>query len=43
MNKDKKELLGKCIDLPFEKQAPILGGIYIVPTNKKHESGYKIM
>lgn len=43
MNKDKKEFLDKCIKLKFTDEVPILGGIYVIPTNLKHESGYKIM
>ena len=43
MNKEKQELLDKCIKLEIIEEPPILGGIYIVPTRKIHESGYKIM
>ena len=43
MNKVKKELIEKCIKLEHGDGAPILGGIYVIPTNLKHDSGYKIM
>lgn len=44
MNKEKQELLDKCIKLKSVlEEPPILGGIYIIPTKYKHESGYKIM
>jgi len=45
MNKEKKALLEKCVDMRFNfgEEIPILGGIYIVPTRYKHDSGYKIM
>ena len=44
MNKEKRELLDKCITLPScLDEPPILGGIYIIPTRRKHESGFKIM
>ena len=43
MNKAKKELIEKCIKLEYGDGVPILGGIYVIPTNLKHDSGYKIM
>lgn len=43
MNKGKQELLDKCIKLDHFEEPPILGGIYIIPTRYKHDSGYKIM
>lgn len=44
MNKEKQELLDKCIKLKtMLEEPPILGGIYIIPTRYKHDSGYKIM
>lgn len=43
MNEGKKELLDKCIKLNYIDEVPILGGIYVIPTNFKHDSGYKIM
>lgn len=43
MNKEKQALLNKCVKLPFNEKMPIFGGIYIIPTQYKHDSGYKIM
>lgn len=43
MNKEKQELLDKCLKLEQFDEIPILGGIYVVPTRYKHDSGYKIM
>lgn len=43
MNKGKQELLDKCIKLQFDEPVPKLGGIYIIPTQYIHDSGYKIM
>ncbi len=43
MNKEKLELLEKCIKIKSDQEIPILGGIYIIPTKYKHDSGYKIM
>ena len=43
MNKWQKELLDKCKEVAFDEEVPLLDDIYILPTNKKHESGYNIM
>ena len=44
MNKEKQALLDKCIDIrDRDIRDLILGGIYIIPTRYKHDSGYKIM
>lgn len=43
MNKFQKELLEKCIKTKHDEELPLFDGIYILPTNKKHDSGYKIM
>lgn len=43
MNKEKQELLDKCKKTSISGDVPILGGIYIIPTKFKHDSGYKIM
>lgn len=43
MNKEQKELLKKCKILSYDEDLPLFDGIYILPTNKIHDSGYKIM
>ena len=43
MNKFQKELLDKCKQTEFDKELPLLDHIYILPTTRKHDSGYKIM
>lgn len=43
MNKFQKELLKKCKHLKLNEEVPLLDGIYVLPTTKKHDSGYKIM
>ena len=43
MNKYQKELLDKCKEVKFDEEIPLLDDIYILPTNRRHESGYKIM
>lgn len=43
MNKFQKELLEKCIITKHDEELPLFDGIYILPTNRKHDSGYKIM
>lgn len=43
MNKFQKELLEKCKNVKLFDEVPLLDDIYILPTNRKHDSGYKIM
>lgn len=43
MNKFQKELLEKCIIVGISDETPLFDDIYILPTTKKHDSGYKIM
>lgn len=43
MNKYQKELLEKCKDTKLTDEIPLLDDIYILPQNRKHDSGYKIM
>lgn len=43
MNKYQKELLEKCINTKLTDELPLFDDIYILPTNRKHDSGYKIM
>lgn len=43
MNKFQKELLDKCKKVKNSDKLPLLDDIYILPTTKKHDSGYKIM
>ena len=43
MNKFQKEFLKECIDTKHSDNLPLFDGIYILPTNRKHDSGYKIM
>ena len=44
MNRAIKELLNKCIKVgSMEDKVPLLDDLYIIPTRKKHDSGYKIM
>lgn len=43
LNKAKQELLDKCIKTKYNEKLPNFNGIYIIQTNLKHESGYKIM
>lgn len=43
MNKFQKELLEKCKIVKISEDVPNLDDVYILPTNKKHDSGYKIM
>ena len=43
MTKYQKEFLDKCIITDISAELPLFDDIYILPTNKKHDSGYKIM
>ena len=43
MNKYQKELLEKCIITKISDKLPLFDDIYILPTTRKHDSGYKIM
>jgi len=43
MNKFQKEFLERCITVKLLDETPLFDDIYILPTNKKHDSGYKIM
>ena len=43
MNKFQKELLEKCKKVKIFDEVPDLDDIYILPTNRKHDSGYKIL
>jgi len=43
MNKFQKEFLSKCKGIKINEKVPLLEGIYILPTTRKHDSGYKIM
>lgn len=43
MNKFQKELLDKCIHTKITDELPLFDDIYILPTIRKHDSGYKIM
>ncbi len=43
MNKFQKEMLEKCKEVKISEELPLLDDIYILPTNRKHDSGYKIM
>ena len=43
MNKFQKELLEKCKHIGIDEEVPLLDGIYVLPTTRKHDSGYKIM
>lgn len=43
MNKFQKELLSKCKEVKKDKKIPLLDVVYILPTTRKHDSGYKIM
>ena len=43
MNKFQKELLEKCKNVEYDDILPLFDDIYILPTNRKHDSGYKIM
>ena len=43
MNKFQKELLEKCKHIGIDEETPLFNDIYILPTTRKHESGYKIM
>ncbi len=43
MNKFQKQFLEKCINTKITDNLPLFDGIYILPTNRKHDSGYKIM
>jgi len=43
MNKFQKEFLEKCKKVELLEDVPLLDTIYILPTNRKHDSGYKIM
>lgn len=43
MNKFQRELLDKCKDIELTEDIPLLDDIYILPTTRKHDSGYKIM
>lgn len=43
MNKYQNELLEKCKHTKLNDKLPLFDDIYILPTTKKHDSGYKIM
>lgn len=43
MNKYQKNLLDKCEKVKIDDDLPLFDGIYILPTQRKHDSGYKIM
>ena len=43
MNKFQKEFLEKCIEVKISDETPLFDDVYILPTNRKHDSGYKIM
>ena len=43
MNKFQKDFLSKCKRVGITDDVPLLDDIYILPTNRKHDSGYKIM
>lgn len=43
MNKFQKELLNKCKRIKIDEETPLFDDIYILPTTRKHDSGYKIM
>ena len=43
MNKYQKKLLEKCKKTTLSEEIPLLDDIYILPQNRKHDSGYKIM
>ncbi len=43
MNKYQKEFLSKCKNVGICDDVPLLDSIYVLPTNRKHDSGYKIM
>lgn len=43
MNKFQRELLEKCKQVEVIDEVPLMDDIYVLPTNRKHDSGYKIM
>lgn len=43
MNKFQKELLEKCKHTRLSDELPLFDDIYVLPTTRKHDSGYKIM
>lgn len=43
MNKWQKKILEMCKHIKRGEEIPLLDGIYILPTTRKHDSGYKIM
>lgn len=43
MNKFQKLLLEKCKTIKVDDDVRLLDEIYILPTTRKHDSGYKIM
>lgn len=43
MNKYQKDFLSKCKHIGVIDDVPLLDDVYILPTNRKHDSGYKIM
>lgn len=43
MNKKQNEFLEKCERVGICDKVPPLDEIFILPTNKRHDSGYKIM
>jgi len=43
MNKFQKEFLEKCKKVRLFDEVPLFDIIYILPTQRKHDSGYKIM
>lgn len=43
MNKFQKELIEKCKEVSQFEDTPLFDDIYILPTTRKHDSGYKIL
>ena len=44
MNKEQKKILEKAIRLPYtSRNYPLFSGIFIIPQNELHDSGYKMM
>lgn len=43
MNKFQKELIEKCKKVSINDETPLFDDIYMLPTTRKHDSGYKIM
>lgn len=43
MNKFQKELIEKCKEVSHFEDTPLFDDIYVLPTTRKHDSGYKIL